>query len=41
LFQLGQRDDLAQQRLSRLHELRRKLPYLLAKPLKPATFHGG
>ena len=41
LLQLGQRHDLTQQRLSRLHELRCKSLYLLAKPFELATVHGG
>ena len=39
LLQLGQRNDLTQQRLSRLHELRCKLLYLLAKPFEIVTVH--
>jgi len=41
LLQLGQWNDLAQQRLSRLHKLRCELLYLLAKPFELATLHCG
>jgi hypothetical protein len=41
LLQLGQWNDLAQQRLSRLHKLRCELLYLLAKPFELSTLHCG